>query len=57
MANYRAEVLITHRQEDFEDRLEEIITEMLRRVDIGITSGPVVFRVYPNGESCRWSQT
>lgn len=54
MANYRAEVLITHRQEDFEDRLEEIITELLRRVDIGITSGPVVLRVYPNGESRRW---
>ena len=51
MSVYRLEAWIQHVQPDMEDRLEEMVTSALKEHGIGVTAGPVVFRIFPNGEA------
>lgn len=47
MADYRVNVEVAHQQADFEDQLEYLVAAAIKDLDIKITQGPVVFRVYP----------
>lgn len=50
MPSYRVEALIQHKAEDYEDYLEMFIEGLLMGGGLRCSAGPVVFRVYPNGE-------
>lgn len=52
MPHYRVEAWVTHKEHDFEDYLEEIITPLLRGAGMSV-QGLVAFRIYPNGDPGR----
>lgn len=50
---YRAEAWFIHHEHDAEDMLEERLQDLMRQNGMRVQGGPVVFRIYPNGEAGR----
>jgi hypothetical protein len=46
---YRLEAWIQHKEYDFEDELEERVRSAFKGEGIGVSAGPVVFRIFPCG--------
>ena len=47
---YQLSAWIQHADTDMEDELEERVKSALRQQGIGIGAGPIVYRIYPNGD-------
>lgn len=50
MPSYRAEVWFHHSEEENEDFLEGQLRDFMNANKMRCQGGPVVFRIYPNGE-------